>query len=230
MDNKNVLIILSHPEQKSFCSSLAKEAENFFKTKNCLVTVRDLYKMNFNPVAGPSDFTKISEKGKQHFQLGVEQREAAHTGTLKNDIKIEQDIIKKSDLILFVFPLWWSSCPAIMKGYIDRVLTHGFAFDALTNELFNNGLLKGKEVKCIVTAGGAEEYYLPEGPHKMTVEERLEHLTFGSLAFCGLNIHKSFIAHGVSPMTPKEKLEELTSNLQKDLENIGKEPLLIQMN
>lgn len=69
---------------------MASEAEKYFKSKNCTVTTRDLYKLNFNPVAGPGDFTKISDKGKQHFQLGVEQREAAEAGTLTKDIKAEQ--------------------------------------------------------------------------------------------------------------------------------------------
>lgn len=230
MENKNVLIILAHPEQQSFCCSISSEVEKFFKDKGTSVIIRDLYKLKFNPVAGPNDFTKLSEKGKKHLQLGGEQREAYLNGNLSKDIQIEIEHVNKADFIFFIFPFWWSSCPAIMKGYIDRVFVHGFAFDAFTGALFNNGPLKGKQAKLFLTTGGGEEYYLPEGPHKMTVEERLEHLTYGSLAFCGLNIHPSFIAHGVSPLTPKEQRDKLMSNLQSELENINNAKLLYQMN
>ncbi len=117
-----------------------------------------------------------------------------------------------------------------MKGYINRVLIHGFAYDAHTNAMFNNCLLKGKRTKLFLTTGGADEYYTAQGQHKMTDEERLEHLTFGSLAFCGLNVHRSFVAHGVSPVTPKEQLDALMAGFHKELEGVWDEELIYQMN
>lgn len=227
---ENILIIKAHPEPKSFVSSLSASCQNFFVEKGCSVTVRDLYQLEFNPVAGPGDFTKLSEKGKEHFQLGSEQREAFNKGNLAKDILIETEFIKKADLIFFVFPFWWSSCPAIMKGYIDRVLIHGFAFDYYTNALMQNGLLKGKKCMLLLTTGSEENLFTPQGSHKMSVEERLEHLTYGTLAFTGLNIYPSFVAHGVSPMTPKEKLGDLLKNLDNTLNNLEKTEFLYKMN
>jgi len=229
MDNKNVLIILAHPETKSFTSSMAGECEKYFKSRNCQVTIRDLYGLNFNPVAGPGDFTKLSDKGKEHFQLRVEQKEGLSSGTIKDDIKTEIEFVEKADLILFVFPLWWSSCPAIMKGYMERVLMHGFAYDYETNSVLNYGLLKGKQVKLLITTGRSEDMYSPQGPHKMSVEERIEHLTYGTLAFCGLNVYKTFIAHGVHHEIPKEKLQSILEDLKKDLAGIDNEKMLYQM-
>jgi len=230
MENKNVLIIFAHPEKQSFCGSMASECEKYFKSKNCIVTVRDLYELNFNPVAGQDDFTKLSDNGKKYFQLSEEQKEAYKNGNISDDIKTEINYIKNSDFICFVFPFWWSSFPAILKGYIDRVLIQGFAFDINTKTIYNNGLLKGKSVKLFLTTGGAEELYTESGLGKTTVEERLEHITYGALAFCGLNVYHSFVAHGVSPVTPKEKLNLLMGNLRKCLENIDKENFLYQMN
>lgn len=230
MENKNILIVLAHPESQSFCGSMAAEMEKHFTAKGCRVTVRDLYKLNFNPVASQGDFTKLSEKSKDLFQLGAEHRAGYLAGTLTNDIKVEIEHVKKADFIFFVFPFWWSSCPAIMKGYLDRVFVHGFVYDAHTNAMFNNGLLKGKQAKLFLTTGGAEEYYTAQGPHKMTVEERLEHLTFGTLCFAGLNVHKSFVAHGVSPVTPKDQLDSLMVSFHKELDGIANSELLYQMN
>jgi len=68
----------------------------------------------------------------------------------------EIEFWKKADIIFFLFSLWWSSCPAIMKGYIDRVLKHGFAFDYYTNAKFNIWLLIGKQTKLFLKSGGAD--------------------------------------------------------------------------
>ncbi len=229
MENKNVLIIIAHPEPKSFSNSIAAEAEKYFISRNCTVNVRDLYKLNFNPVAGPGDFTKISETGKEHFRIGVEQKEGINNGTIKEDLKTEIEFVKKADLLLFIFPLWWSSCPAIMKGYIERVLMQGFAYDYETNSVFKNGLLKGKQVKLLLTTGCSEAMYNQQVTHKKSIEERLEHLTYEVLAFCGLNVHKTFIAHGVGHQLPKEKLEAVLDDMKKELAEIDNAKWLYQM-
>ena len=45
------------------------------------------------------------------------------------DVKVEQELIIEADLLLYIFPIWWNSMPAIMKGYVDRVFSHGFFYN-----------------------------------------------------------------------------------------------------
>ena len=63
-------------------------------------------------------------------------------GTIAKDIAAEQEKVKAADLVIFQFPLSWLSYPAILKGWMDRVLCNGFAFITEQGRLFDNGMLK----------------------------------------------------------------------------------------
>uniref|UniRef100_A0A8B9RHA3 NAD(P)H dehydrogenase, quinone 1 n=1 Tax=Astyanax mexicanus TaxID=7994 RepID=A0A8B9RHA3_ASTMX len=83
------------------------------------------------------------------------------TGRLSDDIKEEHNKLLEADLVIFQFPMYWSSVPGIMKGWIDRVLTQGFAF-SLQN-MYDNGIFRDKKALLSFTTGGPESMYLPDG-------------------------------------------------------------------
>lgn len=89
------------------------------------VRVRDTYELNFNPVLGASDFISFSQ------------------GNTPEDIKEEQEHISWADSITFIYPVWWAGLPAILKGYVDRVFSHGFAYAYGENGI--EKLLSGKK-------------------------------------------------------------------------------------
>ncbi len=87
----------------------------------------------------------------------------------------------------FVYPMWWGHMPAMLKGFIDRVFTHGYAFkyDAEIGEV--TGLLKGKTVKQFVMTSTPNDFYEKNGMHnaqRIVVDEA----TFG---FCGIEVNQS---------------------------------------
>lgn len=84
-----------------------------------------LYELNFNPVLGASDFISFSK------------------GNTPEDIKEEQEHISWADSITFIYPVWWAGLPAILKGYVDRVFSHGFAYAYGENGI--EKLLSGKK-------------------------------------------------------------------------------------
>ena len=104
--NKNILIILGHPNKKSFCHALAESFKNGALEGNNKVAVLDLYKEKFNPVYD-------LEKDKQ-------------------DAKKYQKLVSESDTLVFVYPTWWFRAPAIIEGWIDRVMTTPFAYSFKT--------------------------------------------------------------------------------------------------
>ncbi|KAM5268045.1 ribosyldihydronicotinamide dehydrogenase [quinone]-like isoform 2-T3 [Hipposideros larvatus] len=65
----------------------------------------------------------------EFFNYGVEALEACKKRSLTSDIIDEQTKVQEADLVIFQFPLYWFSTPAILKGWMDRVLCQGFAFD-----------------------------------------------------------------------------------------------------
>ncbi len=199
-----VHIVVAHPEKDSFNFALYHEAVNTFKNKNIAIDVSDLYRQNFNPVAGQNDFQNFPSE--EHFQLAKAQRWAIANGTFTKSIVQEQNKLSSSDLLIFQFPLWWWSFPAILKGWIDRVLTSGFAYG-------KDSTLKPKRVMFSITTGGAgnaveHEYY----------QNKINGLYQDIFGFIGWEILPAFIAHGVQQKTNDELikiLEEYKAHLLK---------------
>ena len=85
------------------------------------------------------------------------------------DINIdrEQQRLREHDVVVFQFPLYWYSTPAILKEWQDLVLEYGFAYGTEGTEL------QGKTMLCVLSAGGKEEAYKAEGYNHFTIRELL---------------------------------------------------------
>uniref|UniRef100_UPI001E1B43CE ribosyldihydronicotinamide dehydrogenase [quinone] isoform X2 n=1 Tax=Jaculus jaculus TaxID=51337 RepID=UPI001E1B43CE len=139
MAGKKVLIVYAHQEPKSFNAALKEVAVDELSKQGCTVTVSDLYAMNFEPRATRNDITGALSNP-EVFNYGVESYEAHKRRELAKDILEEQKKVQEADLVIFQFPLYWFSVPAIMKGWMDRVLCQGFAFDI--PGFYDSGFLK----------------------------------------------------------------------------------------
>lgn len=152
----NTLIIYAHPNSKSFNHAILETTQAALTAAGDEVRVRDLYAQKFQPVLGAEDFIAMGN------------------GAPQADVQEEQAHIKWADKIIFIYPMWWGDRPAILKGYIDRVFTNGFAYE------YNpapRGLLDPRKALVIQTVGGPDEWY-PEGSldalNKAMVEWSLE--------------------------------------------------------
>ncbi|MDU8924459.1 NAD(P)H-dependent oxidoreductase [Pasteurellaceae bacterium LIM206] len=136
----NHVIIFAHPNTtQSFNRAVLDSIVKVGNSAGITTTVRDLYTMNFNPV------------------LSWEELSATFSGIVPTAIKYEQQLITNADLITMVYPLWWMGFPAILKGYLDRVLTVGFAYQTDNDGAI--GLLQGKKMQQFVTIGNNVERY-----------------------------------------------------------------------
>ncbi|EYU47882.1 NADPH-dependent FMN reductase [Acinetobacter baumannii 1457504] len=90
------------------------------------VEISDLYAMQFNPLASKEDFLELNQP--DYFNYALEQRNATKQQLLATDIQAEIDKVKRADLIILNFPLYWTSVPAILKGWIDRVFVSGLFY------------------------------------------------------------------------------------------------------
>jgi putative NADPH-quinone reductase len=70
------------------------------------------------------------------------------------DIAQAQDDIRVADVLTILYPLWWLSMPAMMKGYIDRVFARGFAYESHNGVV--RGLLDGKKAVLITISGAPD--------------------------------------------------------------------------
>ncbi|XP_044913123.1 ribosyldihydronicotinamide dehydrogenase [quinone] isoform X1 [Felis catus] len=121
----------------------------------------------------------------EFFNYGVEAYEAFKKGALTSDIIDEQKKVQEADLVIFQFPLYWFSMPAILKGWMDRVLCQGFAFDI--PGFYDSGFLKNKLALLSLTTGSTAEMYMKTG---VSGDYRyfLWPLQHGALHFCGFKV------------------------------------------
>ncbi len=113
----NVLIVFCHPEPKSFNGSLKDKAIQVFEETEAVVEVSDLYVEGFDPVEKQENYA--SRINAETFEPLSEQRHSYKTDTLPLDVKREIERLKKADLVIFQFPLWWHQQPAMIKGWFD---------------------------------------------------------------------------------------------------------------
>lgn len=150
-----VLIVFAHPDKQSLNHSLLEVTTNYLKEKNHEVKVTDLYAQNFKAGVDGDDFLN-HEQGKRLF-LMRDGGSAFNAGKLSPDIMEEQAKLSWADLVIFQFPMWWYSMPALMKGWIDRVLTQNFSYTG--EQMFETAPLAGKKTFIISTVGVPKESY-----------------------------------------------------------------------
>ncbi|MGV8150629.1 MAG: NAD(P)H-dependent oxidoreductase [Candidatus Woesearchaeota archaeon] len=105
-----ILVIYAHPDSQGHCSRILSEVKMHLDEKGLDYEVLDLYAMKYDPI--------LTEK----------EIYGAKVKELSDINKVMQEKITKSDKLIFIYPVWWNSMPAILKGFFDRVFTSGFAF------------------------------------------------------------------------------------------------------
>lgn len=215
----NVLIVYAHHEPTSFTSAMKNTAYETLSGQGHTVTISDLYGQGFTPVAQKWDFATTSGK---HFNYMLEQKHsAALQMSFSPDIVGEIEKVQAADIILFIAPIWWFSVPAILKGWFDRVLAMGVAWDS--GKIYEAGLLRGKQAMLIVAGGGPTDYYQQSGRHKATAVQILHPINHGTLAFCGLNVHEPFVV--LSALSPDKSVrDQALKDLQFKLEHFIDSP------
>lgn len=172
----NTLIINGHPRADSFSSKIAESYEQAIsKTKNSY-KVLQLNTLKFDP----------------NLAYGYNSK-------LEPDLIQAQELITWADRLVFIYPLWWWSMPALLKGFIDRVFIPGFAFK-YEGKALPTQLLKGKKATLIVTMDGPTWYYrlwmLATG-HVM--------MKRGVLAFCGVKTTDTLMIDNYHKLDAKQK-------------------------
>ncbi len=156
----HVLIVYAHPEPKSFNGAMKDAAVETLTAAGHEVVVSDLYAMGFDPVAGRGDFDGDPVDA-EFFSLPKEQTAAYETGRTAPDIAAEMEKVKRADLVIFQFPVWWFGMPGILKGWADRVFARGFAY--IAGRKYDTGMFRGKLAMVATTTGTSADTYAPDG-------------------------------------------------------------------
>jgi NAD(P)H dehydrogenase (quinone) len=203
----NCLIVFAHPEPASFSAALKDVAISELQRLGHTVAVSDLYSLGWNPALGPGDF-EGERANPAYLDLSREQERAFATNGHSADVKAEQLKVTQADLVLFQFPVWWFSMPAILKGWVDRVFSRGFAYSA--GRKYESGHFKGKRAMLCLTTGTASTLYEANG-----IDGDLHHVLWpihnGILAYTGFTVLPPFAAWMPSRVSALERQAYLDS-------------------
>jgi len=177
----NHLIVIGHPNPKIFNMALLAIYRQELVTRGHHVAVRDLYAMGFDPVLSADDFIAL-QNGR---------------------VKAEQKQVRQAEIITFISPVWWMSVTSMLKGYVDRVFSLGFAYRV--EDHVPHGLLTGKKGFLITTSGATNERYeqngfltafrtqVQEGILRFSGIEIIHHLHFGGVVAASQEERKNML-------------------------------------
>lgn len=134
-------IIYAHPYEKSFNYAILERVQALLDAKGQEYRLIDLYADGFNPVYTKEELALFRE-GKALDPLVLQYQQA----------------LKDSKRLIFIFPIWWADMPAIVKGFLDKVLLRTFAY--MENRV---GLLEGRldiDEALVISTSTAPTFYL----------------------------------------------------------------------
>jgi putative NADPH-quinone reductase len=134
-----VLVVLAHPNPDSFSHAIVDRVVCALANREHSVSVIDLYGLDYSPALALAELAAYPTS-----EPAIDPMVIEHTR-----------LIQECSTIVFVYPTWWSSMPAILKGWIDRTMLPGIAFSVNPQTLkLQPGLTNVRRLIGITTFGG----------------------------------------------------------------------------
>ncbi|WP_297510411.1 NAD(P)H-dependent oxidoreductase [uncultured Caulobacter sp.] len=133
-----IALVLAHPSETSFCRALADACAEALSAAGAEVLLRDLYALDFDP------------------RLPREELPTASGSVARADVVEERALLADVDGFLLVYPFWFNAPPAMLKGYVDRVLSGGFGFQPTAHGA--DPLLVGRTLASVTTSGAPDAW------------------------------------------------------------------------
>lgn len=163
----NVLVILGHPRADSYCGALAEAYSEGARAAGVQLRKLDLSVLDFDPdVHTPSP----------------------NDQPLESDLSKARELFLWADHLVFVYPTWWGTAPALLKGFLDRLMAPGFAFITCEGGIGYQGLLQGRSAQLITTMD------TPPLAHRLLYKQPGRNaLARATLGFCGIDPVRSLV-------------------------------------
>jgi NAD(P)H dehydrogenase (quinone) len=222
----NILIVYAHPEPRSLNGTLRDRMVATLTAAGHEVLVSDLYAQRWKAALDGADFPAEPE-GAPLNVIDASHRAFAH-GTQTRDVAEEQRRLLWADAVILQFPFWWFSMPAIMKGWVERVFAHGFAYgvgehsDRRWGDRYGEGVFAGKRAMLVVTAGGWAEHYQERGING-PIDDLLFPIQHGILFYPGFSVLDPFVVYRAERMDAA-RFRAITADLDRRLEGLFTDP------
>lgn len=189
-------VILCHPDPASFNAAVAQHYVRSATAMGHEAFVRDLYRMHFDPI------------------LRSEERPGREEFMLSGDVAEELSILQGSDVIVLVYPIWFGLPPAMLKGYVDRVLGAGFPFTSMRDRS-SDSLLTGKRLLSFSSSGTSRQWLEEQGAW-MSLRVVFDKYLERSFSMIGSeHIHFSSVVDSLDEADITRRLERVELEAQK---------------
>lgn len=158
----HVYILFAHPSRNSFSRAVLAEFTRGLADAGHTHELNDLYETRFVTDMDCDQYER---------EVGLDPE-----APVPDDVRREQEKVNHADALAFIYPVWWSDCPAKLKGWFDRVLTYGYAYFYDENEeRFTQIDIKKAIVICPAghTTEHLEETGIAESMRKIMLNDRL---------------------------------------------------------
>ncbi len=183
-------VVFAHPSENSFSREVLDSFICGLEAANHTYEIGDLYRMNFQ-----------SEMNIEQYQREISRLPEA---PVPLDVSKEHEKIGRADALAFIYPVWWSDCPAKLKGWFDRVWNHGYAYYYDSAEQ-RQTKIRVKKAIVICSAGHSEKYLeetgIAESMRRIMLNDRLTGV--------GIKEAKMIILGGMMPGVATFKNENL---------------------
>lgn len=175
----NVLVVLAHPRADSLCAALAEAFCKGARAAGVQLRELNLSDLDFDP--------------QLHMRSPNDQ-------PLEHDLRQARDLLLWADHLVFVYPTWWGGAPALLKGFLDRLMAPGFAFETCEGGTGYQGLLQGRSAQLITTMD------TPPLLHRLLYREPGKNaLARATLGFCGIRPVRTLVFGSVRHATPERR-------------------------
>lgn len=217
---KRAHVVYCHPEPRSFVGAMRDTTCRALSESGWQVTLSDLSAQHFNAVASAADFGQRERT--DHLVYSLEQRHGWATRSIAPDIAAEVDAVVQADLLVLVFPLFWYSVPAQLKGWIDRVFLSGTFFGG--RRVYDRAGMRGKRALVVTSLGGRRHMFGPGSVHG-ELNGMLRHLLQGTLGYVGFDVCEPFYAFHVPYVSDAERAD-IQAQLERELHQVERRALL----
>ena len=187
------LIVTAHPVENSLSQSLAQRIAGKLQEQGTQVEIADLHAEGFSPTMIRPDLDLY------HGDVSA----------LPDEVLREQQRVERADMLVFVFPIYWWSVPALLKGWFDRVLTVNWAYKVAEDGRIV-GNLRDVPVRLVATAGSDIAGFDKHG-YSAAIQSQIVEGVFG---FCGLKNVTLDILYQADSATPQQ-VDEFLQSLTK---------------
>jgi NAD(P)H dehydrogenase (quinone) len=189
-------VILCHPDADSFNATVARRYCDVVREIGQVTVLRDLYRIGFDPI------------------LQSDERRQTDEAAYARDVGAEIELIRDADVFVLIYPIWFGTPPAMLKGYVERVFGAGFDHRAI-HDRSPHAFMAGKHLLSLSSSGNSIQWLEGQGAWLSLRTVFDNYLATAFSMDSTEHTHFSNIVDGLTQQTVDEEMQRVTEIARK---------------